>query len=215
MRQGKESTAHDGSGLIRTPHVATAIERIQMIASPLHCSRANRTSIWSGYRRCSDLFGHGPVFRDLNFVLDIRAAVKIVGMNLPTTFIPYDAARGFEITHDDIDRFTAADSAISWIADRARPWLRYWQAGIGREGFYPFDLLAAAYVVAPRHFGCARVQAWVGKDSTLFIPFWRPTALLVAHSDGRVENAEAVGSASYCGKVSEDLKALVIDQLIL
>jgi inosine-uridine nucleoside N-ribohydrolase len=160
------------------------------------------------------LFGHGPVFRDLNFMLDVKAVAQIIGMNVATTLIPYDAARGVEFTHHDLDRMTASGGAVSWVADRARRWLRYWQKEIGRQGFYPFDLLAAAYVMAPHHFGCAEVQAWVGKDSTLFIPFWRPTALLVSQNSDGIERSDTVTSASYCGKVSADLKALVIDRLI-
>ena len=45
--------------------------------------------------------------------------------------------------------------------------------------FYPFDLLAAAHVVEPRQFRCAWVQAWVGADPMLFVPFWKLMALLV------------------------------------
>ena len=159
------------------------------------------------------LFGHGPVFRDFNFMMDMPASQQIVGMNVPLTLIPYDAARGIEITGDDLDRLRAINSAVSWIADRARPWLDYWREDIGRQGFYPFDLLAAAYVIAPNQFRCARVQAWVGKDPTLFIPFWQPTALLVSQSSGRLENAQAVTFAVYCAKVSTDLKPLIIERL--
>jgi inosine-uridine nucleoside N-ribohydrolase len=156
------------------------------------------------------LFGHGPVFRDFNFMMDIPASIQIVGMNVPLILIPYDAARGIEMTSDDLERLRMGDNAMSWIVDRARPWLGYWQQDIGRQGFYPFDLLAAAYVIAPSQFGCARVQAWVGKDPTLFVPFWRPTALLVSQGEQQRENTQAVTSASYCAKVATDLKALLI-----
>lgn len=159
------------------------------------------------------LFGHGPVFRDFNFMMDMPASQQIVGMNVPLTLIPYDAARGIEITGGDLDHLGTSSSAVTWIADRARPWLEYWREDIGRQGFYPFDLVAAAYVIAPSQFGCARVQAWVGKDPTLFIPFWQPTALLVSQNSGRPENAQAITSASYCAKVLTDLKALVLDRL--
>ena len=134
-------------------------------------------------------------------------------MNLPITFIPYDAARGIEITPDDLERLNASNNAILWIADRARAWLGYWQEDIGRQGFYSFDLLTAAYVIAPSQFGCAVVQAWVGKDPTLFIPFWWPTALLVSQDDTQLENTESQNSALYCAKVSTNLKVLVIDRL--
>lgn len=68
------------------------------------------------------LFGHGPVFRDFNFVMDVRASSQIVALNLPTSLIPYDAARGIEITAGDLDRLTASGGTMSWVAERARPW---------------------------------------------------------------------------------------------
>jgi purine nucleosidase len=159
------------------------------------------------------LFGHGPVFRDFNFMMDVRASERIISMNLPLTLIPYDAARGVEINADDLDRLRKSDNSIAWIADRARSWLRYWQKDIGRQGFYPFDLIAAAYVMEPSRFLCASVEAWVGKDQTLFIPFWRPTALLVSQNYKRTEKIQAVTSGSYCAKVSPDIKDLVMDRL--
>lgn len=156
------------------------------------------------------LFGHGPVFRDFNFVMDVRASMQVLAMNLPTTFVPYDAARGIEITAGDLDRLHGHGGAITWVAERARPWLRYWREDIGRRGFYPFDLLAAAYVTDPDRFECASVQAWVGEDATLFVPFWRPTALLVGDVHSHPEHAQAIGSAKYCAKVATDLKARVM-----
>lgn len=59
------------------------------------------------------LFGHGPVFRDFNFVMDMRAAKLIVALNLPTTLIPYDAARGIEINAGDLNRLSAAGGTRS------------------------------------------------------------------------------------------------------
>jgi inosine-uridine nucleoside N-ribohydrolase len=160
------------------------------------------------------LFGHGPVFRDFNFVMDSRASLQIVALNLPTTLIPYDAARGIEITAGDLDRLTASGGTVSWIGERARPWLGYWHEDIGRQGFYPFDLLAAAYVIEPHQFGCAPVRAWVGEDPTLFVPFWRPAALLVGQEGVRPKKAEAVGSALYCAKTAVSIKPKLIDGFI-
>ncbi len=158
------------------------------------------------------LFGHGPVFRDFNFVTDVRASSQIVALNLPMSLLPYDAARGIEITASDLDRIAAAGGAASWVAERARPWLSYWQDDIGRQGFYPFDLLAAAYVVEPQQFQCATVQVWVGEDPTLFIPFWRLTAFLVGLSDMHLEKDQAASSALYCAKVATGLKSKLIDR---
>jgi inosine-uridine nucleoside N-ribohydrolase len=158
------------------------------------------------------LFGHGPVFRDFNFVMDIDAAAQIVALNLPMSLIPYDAARGIEITADDLDRLAESGGSNSWLADRARRWLDYWQEDIGRQGFYPFDLLAAAYAAESHQFRCAPVRVWVGEDHTLFIPFWRPKALLVGQGAARLEKAQVVEPALYCAKPAADLKSRLMDR---
>ena len=149
------------------------------------------------------LFGHGPVFRDFNFVMDVEAAVRVVALGLPTSLIPYDAARGLEVTAGDLDRLTAYGGTGAWVAERARSWLSYWNEVVGRDGFYPFDLMAAAYVVRPDRFGCAAVQAWVGKDAALS---WRPIALLVAQSGLRAKAARAAGPALYCTRPTAGLE---------
>lgn len=158
------------------------------------------------------LFGHGPVFRDFNFVMDVRAAAQIVALNLPMSLIPYDAARGVEITAADLDRLAESGGATAWVVERARPWLGYWNEDIGRRGFYPFDLLAAAYVVEPHRFRCAPVQLRVGEDPTLFIPFLRPTALLVGQGEVRFEESQAAGSGLYCAQPAADLKRALLDR---
>jgi inosine-uridine nucleoside N-ribohydrolase len=160
------------------------------------------------------LFGHGPVFRDFNFEMDPRAALRILELGVPLTLVPYDAARRVELTAADLDRLAASGPALSWIAERSRSWLAYWRRDIGRQGFCPFDLLAAAYVVAPQQFGCAEVQAWVGEDPTLFIPLWRPTALLVGRSDARAEKPQARGPALYCAQIAADVRPWLIARML-
>jgi inosine-uridine nucleoside N-ribohydrolase len=159
------------------------------------------------------LFGHGPVFRDFNFQMDVTAATRIVALGVPLTLVPYDAARHIEVSAADLDRLTAAGGAAAWVAERSRDWLAYWRKEIGRQGFCPFDLIAAAYVVEPRLFGCAEVHAWIGEDPTLFVPFWRPTALLVGQGDVRPEKAGARGSARYCADVSAHIKSWLVERL--
>ena len=111
------------------------------------------------------LFGHGPVFRDFNFDQDRQAATTVIAMGLPTTLVPYEVARQVMLGDADLGRMDAAGNPAAWVARRARGWLDFWQEDIGREGFYPFDLLAAAYVVEPRLFDCAQAHAWVSQDS--------------------------------------------------
>ncbi len=151
------------------------------------------------------LLGHGPVFRDFNFVMDPGAVETVLDMGLSTTLVPYEAGREVEITGADIDRLRALGGAPAWVADRARGWLDYWRQDIGREGFYPFDLLAAGYVVATGPFRCAGVLAWVGEDRRMLVPFLRPTALLVAQDRAAPADARSSGDALYCAKVEADL----------
>lgn len=141
-------------------------------------------------------FGHGPVFRDFNFALDPGAAAQVLALNLSMSFVPYDAARGVELTADDLDRL---QMSLPWIVERSRGWLDYWRADIGRAGFYPFDLIAAAYVVEPSLLRCTPVRAWVGEDDAL--P-WTPKALLVA--------PEPHGAALYCGFARGEVRPRVM-----
>jgi inosine-uridine nucleoside N-ribohydrolase len=154
--------------------------------------------------------GHGPVFRDFNFAMDEAAAARVLAMGLPITLVPYDAARGLELAAQDLDRLSASGGALAWAAARARGWLQYWRRDMGREGFFPFDLLAAAYVLAPEAFGCARARASVSADTTLFVPFWRPMALLVDRGERRLDDARVVGSVLYCGRVSPGLEGRLL-----
>jgi len=142
--------------------------------------------------------------------MDPRAAARVVALNLPLTLVPYDAARRIEIGERDLDRLAAAGGALAWTAERARAWLAYWREDIGREGFRPFDLLAAAYVVEPRRFGCAVVHVWVGEDTARF---WRPTALLVGQGEVRPEKPQARGSALYCADLSAGIKPRLMARL--
>lgn len=159
------------------------------------------------------LLGHGPVFRDFNFDMDVAAATRIVALGLPLTLVPYDAARRIEISAADLDRLAAAGGAAAWIAERSRAWLAYWRTDIGRHGFSPFDALAAAYVIDPRQFGCAEVHAWIGEDPKPFILFRRPSALLVGQGDVRPVNPRARGSARYCAEASAGIKPWLVERL--
>lgn len=152
------------------------------------------------------LLGHGPVFRDFNFTADPRAVRALAALGLPTTLVPYDAARFVEMTSADLRRFAAHGTAAAWIARRSHAWAEYWRTDIGRAGFYPFDLLAAVYVRAPRLFRCADVRMWVGQDPMRFVPFLWPDALLVDQRSSSTAPTDA-GSALYCPKVAPGLES--------
>lgn len=163
--------------------------------------------------RAHSLLGHGPVFRDLNAIKDIDAASEILAMKLPLTLIPYDVARHVSLTGEDLDRMAAAGPDLIWIAERSRTWLRFWQNEIGQLGFYPFDLLAAVYVLRPTFFDCARARVWIGRDPSLFHAWlFSPRALLVGAREpdaAEPDDAEAI----YCTKPSPQLHEWVLRKL--
>lgn len=123
------------------------------------------------------LFKHTILFRDLNISLDTRAAKQVVDSGLPITLTPYELARQFELTSHDLEALSGMGPTGAWIADKSRPWLEYWRNTIGRQGFYPFDLFAAAAVIAPNLLECTPLESKVARD-TRGRWFGGPTSLL-------------------------------------
>lgn len=153
------------------------------------------------------LFGHGPIFRDLNAALDPQAVSVVLASGIPVVLIPYTAARQVSVTGRDLDRIALAGPAGRWVAERSRAWLEFWRTDAGLDGFYPFDLMAAAYARDPTPFACARVTAWVGDDAQL--PwFGGGPALLVAQLAGRPAPATARAQVLYCDVVRVGVDAL-------
>lgn len=150
-------------------------------------------------------FGHGPVMRDFNFAMDEAAAAAILASGVPLSLVPYDAATDIEVTAGDLDRLASTGAAMRWATEHSRVWLDYWTQDIGRRGFFPFDLVAAAYLVVPAAFGCADVVAHVGADDRLFTPLYRPQALLVTD-----ERTDARRHVEYCADAKPDLIENVI-----
>jgi inosine-uridine nucleoside N-ribohydrolase len=162
------------------------------------------------------LFGHGPIFRDLNFSQDRTAAAIVLGLADRISLTPYAAAREVMMTRRDLARMKGGPPAAAWLAERAGPWLDYWKEHIGLPGFYPFDALAALYVLHPQHFNCAKAFARIAEDDRLPVP-WRvalgSTGLLVGPESDRPQVTRASGSVTYCGGVDDGLKDLLVDVL--
>jgi inosine-uridine nucleoside N-ribohydrolase len=115
------------------------------------------------------MFGHGPIFRDLNVSVDPEAARAVLAMPLPITLIPYDAARATLINGADLDRFALQGPPHAWVAQTARDWLAFWNDDVGLPGFYPFDWVAAGYLTDPGLFDCATVTARMVREWTFWI----------------------------------------------
>jgi inosine-uridine nucleoside N-ribohydrolase len=160
------------------------------------------------------LFGHGPVFRDLNFEKDRAAASAVLAMGMPTTLMPYEAARDLSLTAADLSVLKASGEGASLIATRAEPWLEFWKTDIGRTGFYPFDLIAAAYAVKPDLFDCAEARAWVGTDDRLWnLWFHDPPALLVEPPETAPGRPAAPAPVIYCATTQPRAHRILVAML--
>lgn len=156
--------------------------------------------------------GHGPVFRDFNFTQDEEAATLVVEMGLPMTLVPYEAARDVTVSSTFLDHLADRGKAAEWVAQQARPWLSYWRDDIGRDGFYPFDLIAAAYVVQPSLLRCTETPIVVQDDTWLF--GWMGYRGLFVESETDMKSRTmASGAALYCPKVSKHLGSWLVEQL--
>jgi inosine-uridine nucleoside N-ribohydrolase len=151
------------------------------------------------------LFGHGPIFSDLNFVSDTVAAEKVVGWRRPLFLLPYEVARKVEMDGVGLDTLATRSVAGAWVANQSRDWLRFWQSEVGRQGFYPFDLMAAAFVLDPGQFKCTDVHVWVGRDPILGL-IQRGRALLVAESARFARSGNVTAQAVYCADLFEGLQ---------
>jgi inosine-uridine nucleoside N-ribohydrolase len=162
------------------------------------------------------LFGHGPIFRDFNFSKDPTSASIVLRLATRISLTPYAAAREVMVTRRDLARMTGGPRAAAWLAEKAGSWLDYWEGDIGLPGFYPFDALAALYVLDPQQFNCAKASAWIAKDDRLPV-LWRialgSTGLLVGLESDRPQIVRASGSVTFCGGVGDDLKDLLMDLL--
>lgn len=143
------------------------------------------------------LFGHGPVFSDLNLRLDPQAAASVLAAAVPVTLVPYEAARSVHFGEEDLTRIAAQGELGAWVEARSRDWLAQWRRSVGLGAFYPFDLVAAMYLAAPERFACARVLAWVGRDFRRSV-FERDPALLVTQDEPPDAGVVAMAPATYC-----------------
>ncbi len=156
-------------------------------------------------------FGHGPIFRDLNLSVDPDATRAVLGLSLPMTLIPYDAARATLITGSELDALALQGPPEAWVAQTARAWLTFWNEDVGLPGFYPFDWVAAAYLTNPGQFNCAIVDARMAREWT----FW-----LMPHDSLIVEplvgpGARAGPDVTYCPETSEALQGILTAPLRL
>lgn len=156
------------------------------------------------------LLGHGPVFRDFNLAKDVAAVRAVLASPVPLILMPYDGARNLMMTGPDLDRLESTGGATAWAARRSRAWLEYWKNDIGKEGFYPFDLIAAAAFISPGSFGCADVRATLTERRWPWRWLMGAEALTVHPLNGPGESGR---TALYCPEIAVSLHEQIMSGL--
>jgi inosine-uridine nucleoside N-ribohydrolase len=157
------------------------------------------------------LFGHGPIFTDFNFVQDREAVRVLLSMGFNTTLIPYEVARNVTLSSNDLNALASEEGVVGEVAVRSRDWLVFWQQTVGTDGFYPFDLVAAAYIAAPGHFVCRRTGVRIGSDRRAYGPLPGPVSLMVGGLAG--SESGVMGQAHYCDSLRDGLHAHLMTAL--
>jgi inosine-uridine nucleoside N-ribohydrolase len=159
------------------------------------------------------LLGHGPVFTDFNYEQDREAAARVMQMGLPLVMVPYEAARSVQFGAADLDRLAAGGAAGAWVARRSRAWLEFWQQDVGLPGFYPFDLVGAAFVLAPGQFRCAKASLWVAPTRRFFAWLGFPESLSVGLAREKPREMRVDGEAVYCPRLAGGMHAWLMQRL--
>jgi len=113
------------------------------------------------------ILGHGPIFTDLNFAQDTRAAEAVFATGIDITLVPYAAGKTQRVTAADLTKLARRGPTAAWVARSARDWLAYWHNVIGRDAFYPFDLVAAVAAVEPGRSDCVTRAAAIRRDDKI------------------------------------------------
>ncbi len=119
-------------------------------------------------RRPGQRFTAGPKqsrpFRDLNFELDPEAFRILLAANIPTTLAPWEISSKVWIARDDIKALSERSPGLRRLLPAIQDWLALWENNFGARGFNPFDTLAIAYVVSPRHITCSKMAVVIKND---------------------------------------------------
>lgn len=107
-------------------------------------------------------------FRDLNFETDPTAFTILLQRSVPLTLVPYEACSSFWIKPKDLVTIGEANRVGKYLAKHSIGWIAEWETVFGANGFNPFDLVAAGYVIAPHLFSSRQLQATIeaGPDDT-------------------------------------------------
>ena len=141
------------------------------------------------------LFGHGPIFRDLNVAFDAKAVDIVPRSGVPVFLVPYTVARQVRVTGNDLDRIAQLSRAGRRVAERCRPWREFWRSDVGLNGssLRPDGSRIRAQ---PGPISLRPRSGWVAQDAP-FRWFDRRPTLLVTQADGEPTASSRTTEVTY------------------
>jgi len=143
-------------------------------------------------------------FRDLNFEVDTEAFITLLESSVPLTLVPYEACSEMKLEMHDLHRLEQSNKVGKYLAKHSRGWIVEWETVFGLNGFNPFDLVAAGYLIRPDLFSSKRVAAGIeySKDDT---DPRQKKAYLVCN-----ESIHGYCHVKYCTDIQPELKELLL-----
>lgn len=182
--------------LLKHPEMERRIDEIVLVAG----RRSMDQHFISGH--------HQPKpFRDLNFEFDPLAFEVLFKSQVKLTLVPFEACHQVWIRPHDLVRIGKSNMVGRYLAEHSLPWLAEWEAIFGANGFNPFDLVAAGYLIKPEYFTCHQWHAVIERGSDDTSPGKTKPYLICNEDirDGRMVN--------YCVKVEKACKPFLLDRI--
>jgi len=137
---------------------------------------------------------------DLNFQKDSLAFKIVLESGIPIVLTPFELAQKNRITENHLLEFIAGDEVESWLAQKSRPWLKFWKQVLKEDGFYPFDSMAIGYLTDRQRISCTERFAKVVERRSLFVKSRDTLEVFDMKNEAR--------SIVYCGEIKERVPIL-------
>ncbi|MGY3571496.1 nucleoside hydrolase [Vibrio paucivorans] len=120
----------------------------------------------AGRRHTNDHFisgSHQPKpFRDLNFEFDVPAFKQVLETNIELTLVPFEVCKQMWVDFSALEQLALHSGLSRYLAEHSLGWYSEWKLVFGsKNGFNPFDMVAAAFAINSEWFTAKRWNAEV------------------------------------------------------
>ncbi len=146
-------------------------------------------------------------FRDLNFEFDPHAFKIVLQSEVTITLVPFEACHKMWIRPKDLVHIGEANKVGEFLATHSLGWITEWETLFGANGFNPFDLVAAAYVIDPKFFTAHNWHVVIedGPDDT---EKGKTKPYLICN-----ETIEKGRVVNYCVEVEPECKSFLMERI--